>query len=149
MYIVSACLVGENCKYSGGNNYNEKVKKFAEENDVVLVCPEKLAGLPMPRLKAEIFNGTGEDVVNGIYKTAVLSEENHDWTKAFLRGAEEVLKRAKECGTTKAILKANSPSCGCGTIYDGSFSGSKIKGDGVTTALLKKNGIEVITEEDL
>lgn len=151
MYIISACLLGENCKYNGGNNYNDKVARFADENKdkIILICPETLGGLPVPRERAEIFNGTGEDIINGCDKTAVLSELNEDWTKAFLKGAEEVLGKAREFGATKAILKANSPSCGCGTIYDGSFSGKKKAGDGVTAALLKKHGIEVVTEEDL
>ena len=140
MILVSACLVGLNCKYNGSNNFNEKVLNLVRDGKAILVCPEQLGGLTTPRLPSEI------KVIDG--KKYVFMNNGNNVTKEYERGALEVLELAKKLGITKAILKSNSPSCGCGIIYDGTFTGNKIPGNGITTQLLINNGIEVITEKD-
>lgn len=135
--LVSACLLGIDCKYSGGNNLNEKVLSYIADKEVIPICPEILGGLSTPRPPSEII---GEKVMNN---------ENKDVTREYRKGAEEALKIAKLFNVKKALLKAKSPSCGCGKIYDGTFSSTLIDGDGITTRLFKENGIEVITEIDL
>lgn len=145
--VVSACLCGVNCRYSGDGFFNEKISNIIKSKTVVPVCPEQLGGLPTPRAAAEIVNGTGKEVLLG--KAKVISKQGEDKTKEFVRGAKEALNIAKRFGAKKAILKAKSPSCGCGLVYDGTFSGNKIKGNGVTAELFIENGIKVITEEEL
>lgn len=147
MYIVSACLCGINCKYSGGNNLDERVLKLFKEGKAMPVCPEQLGGLETPRPPAEITLGTTKDILNG--KGKVQDKNGRDVTEKFLKGAYETLKIVKEIGAKKAILKANSPSCGCGRIYNGEFNGTLIEGNGITAELLRQNGVEVITEENL
>ncbi len=147
MLIVSACLVGVNCKYDGGNNDNEKVKEFLKDKKYVLVCPEQLGGLTTPRKPSEINNKDGKEVLKG--KSKVVSCENLDVTENFLKGARESLKIAKMFNCDKALLKESSPSCGCNLIYDGTFKGNKISGKGVTAALFIENNIEVFSEKDL
>lgn len=146
MYIVSACLCGINCKYSGGNNYNEKVQKLLKEGKAILVCPEQLGGLTTPRLPAEIVEGTAEEILDG--KGRVLNSKGEDVTKYFVKGAKETLEIAKMAGCTMAILKSKSPSCGFQKIYNGNFNGTLKKGNGITAELLLKNGVSVITEEE-
>ncbi len=136
MIIVSRCLVGENCKYNGGNNYNEKVCEFLKDKEYITICPECDGGLPVPRIPSEI---SGDKVI---------SQNGKDVTEYFVKGAEIALDIAIKKGADLAILKQSSPSCGSGSIYDGTFTGNKISGDGITAALLKKNGIKVITEKD-
>ena len=131
--LVSACLLGVDCKYNGGNNYDEEIFKKLEKYELIPVCPEIFGGLSTPRKPSEIV---GDKVINN---------EGLDVTNSFKRGAEETLELAKKLGVKKAILKAKSPSCGNGKIYDGTFTGTIIDGDGITTKLLKENGIEVIT----
>ncbi len=135
--LVSACLLGVNCKYSGGNNLAEGMEKalIAKGIGIVPVCPECMGGLPTPRVPAErvgdrVMNKVGEDV-----------------TAAFMMGAQLALEAAEEHGCRYAILKKNSPSCGCGTIYDGTFTGTLTERDGVTAELLKQQGIAVYNEE--
>ena len=140
MYIVSACLLGENVKYSGGNNYTETVAEFLKDKEFIPVCPETAGGLPIPRLPSErqgdrIVSKAGEDVTE-------------DLLKGDSRCLESVLEKAGDEEIEGAILKARSPSCGSGVIYDGTFSGVKIPGDGVFAALLKERGIKVMTELD-
>jgi len=138
MILVSACLLGINCQYNGENDLTEKLLEFLKDKGkFVAVCPEVLGGLPIPR--------DGAEIVGNKVKTA----KGKDVTKQFLKGAKSVLKIAKENNVKIAILKAKSPSCGSGWIYDGTFSRNLIKGDGITAALLKKNGIKVFTEKDL
>ena len=150
MIIVSACLLGENCKYSGGNNKSENVIKYLEDKEYILVCPEQLGGLSTPRNPSEIItygNKDGNDVLSGC--TKVLSNKGIDVTKNFIQGAEETLKIAKEHNAKTAILKAGSPSCGYKKIYDGSFLGNKIQGMGVTADILNKENIALLDEDDI
>ena len=150
MIIVSACLLGENCKYSGGNNKSENVIKYLEDKEYILVCPEQLGGLSTPRNPSEIItygNKDGNDVLSGC--TKVLSNKGIDVTKNFIQGAEETLKIAKEHNAKTAILKAGSPSCGYKKIYDCTFLGNKIQGMGVTSAILNKENIALLDEDDI
>ena len=150
MIIVSACLLGENCKYSGWNNKSENLIKYLEDKEYILVCPEQLGGLSTPRNPSEIItygNKDGNDVLSGC--TKVLSNKGIDVTKNFIQGAEETLKIAKEHNVKTAILKAGSPSCGYKKIYDGSFLGNKIQGMGVTAAILNKENIALLDEDDI
>ena len=141
MYIVSACLAGVKCRYDGKDNTNEEVKALLEQGKAVLVCPEVFGGLPIPRKPCEIVKDEeGEE--------SVISVEGVDCTEAFKIGAQKTLEMAKILGAKEAILKAKSPSCGCGKIYDGHFNRTLIEGDGLTAKLLKENGIKVYTEED-
>ena len=135
--LVSACLLGVNCKYSDGNNYNEKVIDYIKDYEVIPVCPEIMGGLSTPRPPSEIV---GDKVMNNI---------GVDVTNEYTKGAEETLKLAKLFNVKKALLKAKSPSCGKGKIYDGTFTSTLIEGNGVTVDLLESNGIEVISEQDL
>ncbi|WP_160671583.1 DUF523 domain-containing protein [Clostridium sp. C8-1-8] len=146
MILISACLCGCNCKYNGGNNYNEKVKKLYDEGNAILVCPEEMSGLSTPREPVEIQNGTGLDVLEG--RAKVLSAQGTDVTEKFINGANKILDIALKNNVNKAILKAKSPSCGTGKIYDGTFTGTLKEGNGVTAELLKANKIEVLNEED-
>ena len=147
MIFVSACLRGINCKYNGDNNKNEKVEEYLKDKQFILVCPEQLGGLTTPREPSEIIELDGNGVIDG--KTSVINNKRLDVTKEFKKGAVEALKIANLYQCKKAILKEGSPSCGSSLIYDGTFKGKKISGVGVTTALLRKNGIEVISENDL
>ena len=105
-------------------------------------CPELFGGLGLPRAPAEIRDGDGAAVLDG--RARVLDRDGHDVTAAFLAGAEASLSLARSCGATEAFFAANSPSCGVGEVYDGSFSGRKIPGDGVAAALLRRNGIRLV-----
>ncbi|GKU23935.1 DUF523 domain-containing protein [Clostridium folliculivorans] len=146
MIIISACLCGCNCKYNGGNNYNEDIKKIYDEGEAILVCPEEMGGLSTPREPVEIQGGSGVDVLEG--RAKVLSARGTDVTEEFIKGASKVLEIAVKNNVKKAILKSKSPSCGARKIYDGTFSGKTVEGNGVTAELLKLNGIEVLSEEE-
>lgn len=146
MFIISACLCGVNCKYSGGHNFNKKIFDIFKNGNGVLICPEQLGGLSTPRVPCEIVGGSAEDVLKG--NAEVISKDGHKCTEEFIKGAEEALRIAKAIGAKKAILKAKSPSCGCGSVYSGEFNGEIVKGDGITTLLFKENGINVETEEE-
>ena len=135
--IVSACLMGENCKYDGGNNCNQELMDILKGHEVILVCPEVMGGLLIPRCPAEIKNDM------------VVNKNGIDVTKEYHLGAKKTLEIAKDGGIKIAILKSRSPSCGSGKIYDGTFSKRIIDGDGITTKLLKENGIKVLTENDV
>lgn len=139
--IISACLLGVRCRYDGGDSRNETVMKQKETSELIPVCPEEAGGLSTPRPPAEIVGGNGDDVLNG--KAKVVTVDGTDVTDAYLKGAHHTLQVAQAHGATQVILKARSPSCGCGDIYDGTFSGTLTSGDGVTTALLKRHGITV------
>ena len=141
MILVSACLVGINCKYNGGNNYNEKIFNMVKEGQAIPICPEQLGGLPTPRDAAEI------KIIEG--QKYVITKNNNDITKNFQIGAEEILNLAKKLKIKKAILQARSPSCGLGKIYNGNFEKKLIDGNGILAQLLVENGIEVISSEDI
>ena len=129
--LVSACLLGENCKYSGGNNLSEKLVEMLKGHEVIPVCPEVLGGLPIPRAPGEIVDG----VVRNADGTSVDIE--------YRRGAAIALKKALESGADFAVLQSRSPSCGVGIIYDGSFSHVRIPGNGVFAQMLIDSGIPV------
>ncbi len=135
--LCSACLLGVKCRYDGKSRPCQKVIDLAGKETLIPVCPEQLAGLPTPRIGHEIKCNK------------VINEKGNDATPVFQKGAQETLKIAKIFGIKEAIFKQRSPSCGCGYIYDGTFSKKVIAGDGWTTRLLKKNGIKVISEDDL
>jgi uncharacterized protein YbbK (DUF523 family) len=135
--VVSACLLGENCKYNGGNNYSEKVTAFVRGREVIAVCPETLAGLGIPRTPIEnrgdrVISQTGEDVTDRL----------NDAIETILA---QLSGQPIEC----VVLKSRSPTCGVRQIYDGSFSGKLIDGSGVLAAALQKAGYTVIDAEDL
>lgn len=135
--LVSACLLGKNCKYNGGNNLNQGVLEFIEGHEVIGVCPEQLGGLSTPRLPAEIVAGL------------VTNKEGVSVDNEFRKGAQEALAVALDNKVDLAILQSRSPSCGVKEIYDGSFSGKKIKGQGVFAKLLSARGIKVLDAEDV
>ena len=135
--LVSACLLGQRCRYDGKSKPHAMIDALLENCCAIPVCPEIMGGLPTPRPSAE---RRGEQVVNCA---------GEDVTVQFVRGAEETLRLAKLFGCDTAILKEKSPSCGCGEIYDGTFSKSFTAGDGVTAALLKENGIRVLGESQI
>ena len=135
--LVSACVLGKNCKYNGGNNLNHSVLDFIEGHEVIGVCPEQLGGLSTPRLPAEIVDGV------------VTNKEGVSVDNEFRKGAQEALAVALENKVDLAILQSRSPSCGVKEIYDGSFSGKKIKGQGVFAKLLSARGIKVLDAEDV
>jgi uncharacterized protein YbbK (DUF523 family) len=134
--LVSACLLGVCCRYDGRGNPNEAVLALLSRDDVTLipVCPEQLGGLPTPRVPSERLDGS------------VINRAGEDVTAQFNLGAEEALKIARLYHCRTAILKERSPSCGCGKVYDGTFSGSLTEGNGVTAELLRREGIEVYGE---
>lgn len=147
MILVSSCLCGEKCKYNGEDNLNVDVMTYLEQKEIIHVCPEVFGGLSTPRTPAEIVGGSARDVLKGNAK--VMTKEGEDVTMAFIRGANKVLQLAKQFHVKQAILKAKSPSCGKGEVYDGSFNQNLIAGNGITAELLLKEGIEVITEVEL
>lgn len=134
--MVSGCLLGENCKYNGRNNYSEKVAEFIKGHEVVSVCPECLGGLPVPRVPAEIVNGM------------VINKEGENVDIQFRKGAEIALEIARKESIDLAILQSRSPSCGVKQIYDGTFSKNIIDGQGIFAKLLKENGFQIIDVED-
>jgi len=134
---VSACLLGENCKYNGGNNYSEKVRDYINGHEVIPVCPEVLGGLSIPREPAEIVNGI------------VSLKDGTSVDKEFREGARTALETVKEQNVDIVILQSRSPSCGVNAIYDGSFSGRIIPGQGIFADLLRRNGIKAIDVENL
>lgn len=135
--LISACLAGCDCRYKGDNCKNDALLALAKRHTLIPVCPEQLGGLATPRDPAEIC---GDRVV---------SSAGRDVTREYRKGAETALYIAGQVGADAAVLKANSPSCGKGVIYDGSFTGRKIAGNGVAAALLSESGVRVFTEEEL
>lgn len=145
--LVSACLAGRACRFDGSGALEDQVAALVEAGRAVLVCPEVDGGLGTPRPPAEIVGGDGADVLAG--RARVVTNEGVDVTEAYVKGAERALAAARRSGATTAILKARSPSCGVGRVYDGSFSRTLEAGDGVTAALLAADGVEVVSDEDL
>ncbi len=139
MILISACLVGENCRYDGNSSIIPELKKLVDDGKALAVCPEVLGGLPIPRPPCEIQTDSDN------FK--VVTKNGEDYTPAYLLGARKTLEIARKHGVKIAILKSKSPSCGCAKIYDGSFIGRLIDAGGVTAQLLKENGIELVSEE--
>ncbi|RXT15302.1 DUF523 domain-containing protein [Ammoniphilus sp. CFH 90114] len=145
MRVVSACLMGCECRYDKKSNLIMDIEQLVREGTALPVCPEQLGGLPTPRNPAEIVGGDGFDVLNGTAK--VIDNQGNDVTSQFIDGARQALRIAQTVGATEAVLKERSPSCGSHMIYDGTYSNSKKKGVGVTAALFIQNGIHVSSEE--
>ncbi|MEK7816617.1 MAG: DUF523 domain-containing protein [Actinomycetota bacterium] len=145
--LGSGCLAGLPCSHDGRDRLYGKVKELVSEGKGIPACPEQLGGRPTPREATELDGGDGNDVIDG--RARALTKSGVDVTGEFLEGAERTLRLAKRHGCRQAILKARSPSCGSGKVYDGTFSGGLKDGDGVAAALLKREGIEVLTEEDI
>ena len=135
--LVSACLLGENCKYNGGNNRNERVLRYAEGHEVVPVCPEVEGGLPCPRKPVEWVGDR------------VLTRDGDDCTAAFCLGVERVLSRTAGEPIDLAILQSRSPTCGVKQIYDGTFTGKRIDGMGALARALHERGIPLMDAEDV
>lgn len=144
--LVSACLAGCECRFDGSASTDDRVARLVAEGRAVLVCPEEDGGLGTPRPPAEIVGGDGRAVIEG--RARVVTRDGTDVTAAYVAGARRALDAARASGAAMAVLKARSPSCGKGAVYDGSFSRSLRTGDGVTTALLEANGIQVIGDEE-
>lgn len=132
--LVSSCLCGVNCKYNGGNNEDKRIIKLMDTHTVICVCPEVLGGLSIPRPPSEIKGDR------------VITKDGEDVTEAFYKGAGLALEAAEKYNVDIAILKANSPSCGCGKVYDGTFSKTLVDGDGIFARMLKEKNIKVYNE---
>jgi uncharacterized protein YbbK (DUF523 family) len=142
--LVSACLLGINCRYDGTNKRDPAVLEWLKDKLVIPVCPESFSGLGFPRLAAEIEKGDGFTVLSG--KARVLQKDGSDVTRQFLAGAKETIRIARHSGAKLAVLKDRSPSCGVNSIYN---RGKKVRGVGVFSALLIREGITVISEKEL
>jgi len=147
--LISGCLLGLDVRYDNRIQpvENKILLGWQQEGRLLVVCPEVEGGLSIPRPPAEIVEGSGEDVLNG--KAGILNEKGEDVTAAFIRGANIALELVKRFSIRVAILKEKSPSCGSTSIYDGSFTRKRIPGQGVTTALLRKNGVKVFSEKEI
>lgn len=135
--LVSACLLGDNVKYNGGNNYDERIEKLKDYYDIVPICPEMFGGLTTPRIPSEI---KGDSIIN---------KEGKDVTFEFNKGAHKVINIVNFCHCKKAILMDRSPSCGVHKVYNGKFNGTLIDGMGYTAKLLKSKGIELYTIDEI
>ena len=135
--LVSACLLGENCKYNGGNNRNERVLRYVQGHEVIPVCPEVLGGLPCPRKPVE---WVGE---------RVLTRDGDDCTENFRIGVKRTLETIEDQHVDLAILQSRSPTCGVKQIYDGTFSGVRIDGQGALAKALAARGIPLMDAEDV
>jgi len=145
--LLSACLAGVPCTHAAEAKTRAWAMRLVAEGRGVTVCPEVAGGLPIPRPEAEITGGSGGDVLDD--RASVVSVEGKDVTANYRHGADVAVATAARSGATLAILKARSPSCGCGAVYDGSFSRALVEGDGVTAAALKRAGVRVIADEDV
>ena len=135
--LVSTCLLGRNCKYNGGNNYNERVAEFVKGREVIEVCPEELAGLGVPRNPVEIVNGV------------VMDREGNSVDEVLRAAVKKAVAELEIEEIDCAILQSRSPTCGVNQIYDGTFSGTRISGSGIFAQALKEAGVKVIDVEDL
>jgi len=142
MILVSACLIGCKCRYDGADCLDESLRARWDRGELFAVCPEQLGGLPTPRPPAEIESGSGEDVLED--KARVLRENGEDVTDAFVAGARRTLDIARAVGAREAIFKQRSPACGCGQI---TRAGRTVEGNGVTTALLAREGLRIVPHE--
>ncbi|WP_085655866.1 MULTISPECIES: DUF523 domain-containing protein [unclassified Pseudomonas] len=146
--LVSRCLLGHPVRYDGGaGGPFGLLEQWVAEGRVVPTCPEVAGGLPTPRAAAEIPGGQGGEVLDGT--AAVITTDGEDVSAQFLSGAQQALELVRRHGIRIAVLKANSPSCGNRLTYDGTFSGVKVSGEGVTAALLKRHGVQVFSELEL
>jgi uncharacterized protein YbbK (DUF523 family) len=145
MKLLSACLAGVPCRYDGQARGRAEMAALVKSGEARTFCPETFGGLKIPREPAEIVGGDGYDVLDG--RARVMSQDGRDVTAEFLQGAEAVLALCQKLEVSEVLLKSKSPSCGVGRIYDGTFSRTLRAGDGVTAALLKRNGIPVIETE--
>lgn len=137
--LVSACLLGENCRYDGGSREctHPIFTKWRDDGLLVPICPEVRGGLPVPRTPCERRGG------------AVVSRGGEDFTAQYLAGAQAAVRLARECGAALCVLKENSPSCGAGFVYDGTFSGRTVRGQGLAAELLRQAGFAVFSENEL
>ena len=135
--LISACLLGVRCRYDGGSKPQEPILRLMEKYTLIPVCPEQLGGLPTPRDASERQG------------SRVVMRSGRDVTAAYARGAQQALALAQRFGCTAALLKQRSPSCGHGEIYDGTFTGTRVAGDGVTAELLGAHGIRIYGEDDI
>ncbi|MFC3884467.1 DUF523 domain-containing protein [Bacillus songklensis] len=147
MIVVSACLAGIECRYNGTHSLDKKIKELVEQDKAILVCPEILGGFSTPRDSAEIIGGTGDDVLEG--NARVIEKSGKDVTELYVKGAYKTLEVVRSVQATYVVLKEYSPSCGSAMIYNGTFTNAKIHGEGVTAALLRREGIKVISEQEL
>lgn len=146
--LVSRCLLGHRVRYDGGaSGPFDLLASWQAEGRVVALCPEVAGGLPTPRAAAEIPGGQGAEVLDGLAR--VITRDGEDVSAEFLAGARQALELVREHRIRIAVLKANSPSCGNLLTYDGTFSGVKVSGEGVTAALLKRAGVQVFSELEL
>jgi uncharacterized protein YbbK (DUF523 family) len=147
--LISACLLGQPVRYDGQSKEveNSTLNRWHKEGRLVPVCPEVSGGLPVPRPAAEITAGRADDVLDG--RGHVKTEDNEDVSRFFICGAQHALILCRQQNIHVAILKENSPSCGSTQVFDGSFSGKLISGEGVTTSMLRQNGIRVFSEHEI
>ncbi len=144
--LVSACLLGINCRYDGSSQFNQKVSEYLQKKQLqpIPICPEQLGGLPTPRPKAWFTRGDGQAYLSN--KAQLVDESGRDAGPDFLRGAKESLRIAQLCNCQRAILKQRSPSCGSRQIH---LNGELVDGVGITCAILQQAGIKVSCEEQL
>lgn len=134
--LVSSCVMGKNCKYNGGNNYNSRVMEFLKDKEVIEICPELLAGLPIPRPSAELVDGV------------VMSIDGENVDKEYRHAVELAMREIGNVDIDLVILQSRSPTCGVNQVYDGSFTGRLIKGQGLFAQALIKAGYKVVDAED-
>lgn len=145
MYIVSACLAGISSRYDGTNLEDEDIVRLLLSGEAIPLCPEQLGGLPTPRVRIYFKNGDGKDIVAGLNDVRAIGSDGLDYTENLVRGAREVLKIAKLINAKGVIFKDSSPSCGVRHVW---VESERVKGWGVTTAILKRNGINVMSLEE-
>lgn len=147
--LVSACLMGFRVRYNGSDKpaVLDALEQLRQQNRLVIFCPEQAAGLPTPRLPAEISGGEGDDVLT--QRAVILESDGNDVTAVYLKGARLALQTAQQSGCRFALLTDGSPTCGSQTIYRGDFSGQQINGSGVAAALLRRHDIEVFSEQQI
>ncbi len=139
-YLISSCLAGKNCTYKASNHYIAELSELVKNNQAVIACPEVLGGLPIPRKSAEIIYNTKKQML-------VKTIDGEDVTAQFLKGAKATLQIAQNNDVDVAIMQPRSPSCGCGKVYDGTFTRTMTEADGITVAMLKEHGVKVVTPE--
>ncbi|MCM3760640.1 DUF523 domain-containing protein [Alkalihalobacillus oceani] len=146
MIVVSSCLAGLPVRYNGTDSLHKEIRRLVSEEKALALCPELLGGFVTPREPAEIVGGDGYDVLDG--RARVVEKSGQDVTAQYMAGAQRTLQIVQEVQAKAVILKENSPSCGSALIYDGQFRNRRLAGCGVTTALLRRHGIEVISEDE-